>query len=150
MNKKRKNTTIYKQALLSLLLLSLLLFQHCDKTTVKSEAEKVSDLLKANTWKIQTVQVDGVDQTKLFDGLTLSFGEGTYTAANGQQVWPANGTWKWVDNTGKSFTRQDNVVVTIAALTETSLTLTLNWTKTSLAGGKVSSVAGNHAFIFGR
>jgi hypothetical protein len=125
-------------------------FQHCDKTTVKSEAEKVGDLLKANTWKIQSVQVDGVDQTKLFDGLTLSFGEGTYTAANGQQVWPASGTWKWVDNTGKSFTRQDNVVVSVASASATGLVLGLSWSQTSLVGGRANSIAGNHTFVFAK
>ncbi len=104
-------------------------------------------LLQSGKWKMQSVSIDGINNTTLFKGMTLTFNASSFAATNGEPVWPSTGTWtKGSDNS--SFTRGDGVIVKLDNLTETSATLTLNWTKTTLSGGRVNSISGNHVFVF--
>lgn len=117
-------------------------------TNNTAEVERVAGLLKAGTWKIQSVMVDGTDRTSLFTGFTLTFSDLTYTPVNGGPVWFANSTWGFVGDGASSFVRTDTLVVGIGAISDSSLTLTLTWTKTTYVGGRGSSVAGKHTFVF--
>lgn len=130
---------------------SLLFFQSCkkDDPTI-AETDRVAGLLKANMWKMQSVMVDGMDKTTIYTGLILNFTATGYTTTNGGAVWPASGTWMFADATAKLITRSDGLALTVEEITTTKLSLKLNSTKTTLGGGRTSSVAGNHTFVFGK
>jgi hypothetical protein len=121
-----------------------------DDPAPETPATDVVKLLTSGSWKIQRVTVDGVDASSRFAGLALSFTESGFTATSGNVVWPATGTWAFTDSSQKSITRNDGLVVTLEEITSTKLSLKLTWAKTTLSGGRTSSVAGTHTFIFGK
>ena len=131
----------------------LLMLTGCRKEDPKpslTESEKATALLTSGSgWVIQTVLVDGVDNTALFAGLKLSYTATDYSTVNGGVIWPASGTWKFTDDTGKNILRSDGMPITLNEITSTKLVLGLTWSKTTLAGGRENSVAGNHVFTFG-
>jgi hypothetical protein len=124
-----------------------ILLSHCDGSDPESEEQRTRKLLTGGTWKINSVTVGGVNKNDLFADLTITFSGSEYTATNGEPVWPQTGTWNFTDN-AKTITRNDDVRVSLDNVTETELTLSLTWTKTTLAGGRIHSVAGEHVFSF--
>jgi hypothetical protein len=125
----------------------------CKKDPVEPDltgAEQVRELLVGGAWSLQSLQVDGTDQTGLFSGLSLSFTGTGFTATGGEPVWPASGTWSFDDDSGESITRADGIAVAINSINDTSLQLTLTWEKTTLGSGRTGSVSGVHVFLFGR
>ena len=114
------------------------------------ETDRVKGILKASTWKIQTVNVDAVDQTNVYKGLTLNFTDAGFSTTNGGVVWPASGTWKFSDSSAKTITRSDNLAITITEVTDTKLVLTLTWATTTLGGGRIESVKGSNVFTFSK
>lgn len=121
----------------------------CDQSPSLTEAEKAIALLKSATWKINTVTVDGALGIS-FKNMTLSFTSSTYSTANGSVVWPASGSWTFSDATGKVIKRDDGVDVTVEAISETALILSLTWSKTTLGKGRNQSITGKHVFIFSK
>ena len=81
-----------------------------------------------------------------YDGLKLSFNNGGFTSVNGRGVWPATGTWSFTDDSGKAFKRGDEALVDIVSISETNLTLSLDWAKTTVGPGRSLSVPGKHVF----
>lgn len=128
----------------------ILMMAACGSDDPQPETDRVSALLTASPWKIQSVTVDGTDKTATFGGLILTFLSTNFTTTNGGIIWPANGTWTFADTAAKSITRSDGVSITLEDVNETKLVLKLNWTKTTLGGGRVSSIAGSHTFTFGK
>ncbi len=114
-----------------------------------TEPQRVTSLLKTGTWKVQSVTVDGTDQSALFKGFTLSFTDAGFASVNGSAVWPSSGTWKFVSDQATSFTRDDGLVVTIQTVSSTQLIISLVWTKTTLGPGRVTSVKGTTVFTLG-
>ena len=100
--------------------------------------------------QVQTVQVDAVDKTTVYKDLKLTFTATGFTATGGGSVWPATGTWKFADDTGKVITRGDGLSINLMEVSATKLVLTLTWTKTTLDGGRVEAVAGQNVFTFGK
>jgi hypothetical protein len=127
---------------------SLLLLSGCKSDDPQPETDRVKVLLIANAWRIQTVTVDGTDQTALFTGLTLSFTNTNYSTTNGGVVWPASGTWNFTDDTAQKVLRNDGQEITVTEVTPTNLKLSLTRTTGTLSTGRVSSIAGNHVFSF--
>ncbi|MBT1698875.1 hypothetical protein KK083_18420 [Fulvivirgaceae bacterium PWU4] len=119
-------------------------FSGCNKDEGESARARTERLLKSASWKLNKVTVDGVDQTNLYTGMILTAGVGTYTAQNGDPVWPSTGTWKLIDD--KTIDRDNGVTVTIEKLDENVLTLSLVWNKTTYGAGRQQSVSGNHVF----
>jgi hypothetical protein len=115
-----------------------------------SAHEETKKTLTTGMWKISKVTVDEVDKTADFENMTLQFTGNTFTATNGRPVWPESGTWTFKDNSGRTLLRDDGVVVTIAAITMNHLVLDLNWDKTTLGGGRMSSIGGDYVFEFTR
>ena len=114
-----------------------------------TEPQRVTSLMKTGTWKVQTVTVDGTDQSTLFKNFTLSFTDAGFATVNGTAVWPASGTWKFVNDQATSFTRDDGLVVTIQNVSSTQLIISLVWTKTTLGPGRGWSVKGTTVFTLG-
>jgi hypothetical protein len=113
-------------------------------------APDVQALLTSGAWKVKSVTVDGLNKNDLFTGFTIGFTATGFTATNGDPVWPASGTWTFADATKKSVTRNDGTTVTLESISETELTLKLQWSKTTLGGGKINSIAGTHVFILNK
>lgn len=149
-----KNLTLSLLAIL--FLFGLMLTAGCGSTTdptpvvEPTAAEQVKTILTSGAWKIQSVAVDGADQTNVYKGLSLSFTNTLVNATNGGVVWPASDTWKFTDDTGKSIIRGDGIQVTVEEATATKLVLKLTWTKTTLGSGRINSVKGVNVFTFGK
>lgn len=142
---KNKLTT----ALLGMALMCLLMAQGCKKKDDPiPETSRVRSLLKANTWKMQAVTVDGTDQTTLYAGLTLNFTDTNYTTVKGGGVWPSSGGWTFTDDSAKTIKRSDGLEINMLEVTATSLKLGLIWSQGTIGPGRVNSVSGNHQFTF--
>ena len=113
-----------------------------------SASEVTTNKLISATWKISSVTVNSTDKTSLFTNMTLKFTATNYTTTNGGVVWPASGTWEFVDATAKEVRRNDDLEITIVEATDASLKLSLIWDTGTFGPGRVSSVAGNHVFSF--
>lgn len=140
----------FKSVLGLCIVCGLFLIAGCDKSSPApepTEAEKVTTILKSGTWKIFTVTVDDT-QSDLYDNMTLSFTNSGYNTTNAAPVWPASGTWSFTNDSGKILKRDDGVLITIDAVTEDGLVLSLSWSKTTLGKGRTASVNGKHVFVF--
>ncbi len=116
----------------------------------QTEIDRVRALITNSAWKVQSLAVDGTDQSALVKNLAITFTTAGFTTVNGGAIWPASGTWSFIDETAKSFKRDDGIVVTVEDITATSLKLSLTWSKTTFAGGRVGSVSGKNVFTFGK
>ena len=115
-----------------------------EASSQEDDAEK--HMTSSLSWKVQTVTIDGVDNTSQYSGFTISFTSSSYTTTNGGVVWPASGSWSF-NSTGTppvTIIRNDGKVVQIAA-TESTVVMTLDWPTTTL-GGKMESVKGKYVF----
>ena len=84
-----------------------------DDTGIK-ETDRVSALLTSSgPWTVQSVTVDGSDQTALYKDVQLTFTSTSFTTTNGGVIWPASGTWKFTDDTAHSIERDDKLVITL-------------------------------------
>ena len=134
---------------------TLILFASCFSFYFCKENEETTPnetlaLLSSGTWHIVNVTVDGVNRNDLFTGFTLTFSPEAYTSTGGEPIWTPSGTWAFVNSTTSTITRDDGIVVTITSLTDTNLKLTLQWDQTTLGGGRIDSIRGEHAFEFNK
>jgi hypothetical protein len=152
---KTKYISSYVSVALYTLLIAILLVQFagCSKKsdpapatpTPTAQEEVTKKMTAVTTWKMQSVTVDGADKTSVYKGLTISFTSTAFTTANGGAVWPASGTWTFTSADATSIKRDDGLPVNVE-VTDTTLKLTLTWTKTTLGGGKAYSVSGVNVF----
>jgi hypothetical protein len=152
MNTKNKSSFVLTRlSVICLLALTTLTFQGCGKKggdPAPTEIEKATKQLNSGTWKVQSVKIDDVDHTVLFTGFTLQFTPTTFTTTNGGEVWPASGNWTFTDASAKKITRSDDVEVTLDAISESQLVLSLKWESTSFGSGRSTSLSGVHKFTF--
>jgi hypothetical protein len=97
-------------------------------------------------WKMQSSSVDGIDQTALYNGFTVTFTSSGFTTTNGGVIWPASGTWNFQGTSTATVVRNDGVNVQIQ-VSSVSLVMTVVWTKTTLASGRTVSTSGNNVFM---
>lgn len=128
------------------LFICTVLFIHGCSKDEESATERTSRLLRSATWELSKLTVDGTDQTSLYSDLVLSISPGTYTAQNGEPVWPSAGTWQLTD--AATISRDNGMIIEINELDATILILSFQWTHTTYSGGKSKSVSGNHTFEF--
>jgi hypothetical protein len=120
----------------------------CKKDDGESSIDRTERLLTAATWELSRLTVDGTDQTARHTGMTLTVSANTYTAENGEPVWPTSGTWTLVD--ASTIDRDNDVMVTIETLNENALIVSMEWTQTTYGPGRTASSRGNHVFEFVR
>ena len=89
--------TIIKSILGVMVLSGMLLLSDCGSKSdptpaAATEPQRVTGLMKTGTWKVQSVTVDGTDQSALFKNFTLSFTDAGFASVNGAAVWPSSGT----------------------------------------------------------
>jgi len=107
----------------------------------------------AQTWSVTggQVTVDGLDVTEDFEGMTITFGaDKHYTTVHGvPPIWPAAGTFtiKAFGNNMYDITRDDGTQISILALSDKSITLTLQYT---YSGARSSEVSGKYQFVMTR
>lgn len=128
--------------------LTITLFANCDDKDSPTAQETQLKKLSAKTWSIQSVEIDGVDHTALFQGMTLSITKNSFSATNGGDVWPASGTWEFADERATLITRGDNVSITIEVLADSQLSFSLAWNETTFGPGRGKSISGTHVFNF--
>lgn len=116
----------------------------------ETEAERVSRLLTSGSWRLQNATVDQTDRTATYQGLQITFSEGSFATTSGRVLWPASGTWQLTDANAKTFDRNDGLRVTINEVDDTRLVLAFVWSRNSIAPGRTQSVSGNHVFTFGK
>lgn len=119
-----------------------------DNEPEPTPADQIRALLIASEWRLETVQVDGIDKTDVYSGLKLQFTTNGYTAISGKAIWPATGTWSFTDDAATKLKRNDGLEIDIISITTTKLELGLTWTETTIGSGRVGSVGGRHAFVF--
>lgn len=125
----------------------IILFTACSEED-PAPSEAVLSKLKSKTWDISSVQVDGVDQTSLFAGMTLTFTVKDYQVNPANAIWPASGTWQFTDKEGTVIKRNDGLEITVTEITGSSLKLSLQWSKNTFGAGRITSVSGQHLFTF--
>jgi hypothetical protein len=145
-NIKKMVTIVFSSSALCL----LLMLASCGDDAAQSEADRVKDILKSGTWKVQTVSVDNTDQTLLYKNLTLTFTDANYTSTNGANVWPASGGWSFTDDTAKTILRSDGVSMYVGEANPTKLVLSFQWNNTTIGSGRGESIAGPHVFTFSK
>jgi hypothetical protein len=122
-----------------------------DPEPEKTAAELTTAKLTASPWKVGTVTVDGTDQSSLFKNFTITFTSSGFTTANGGVVWPASSNWSFTDANATSFSRGgDGVTVQLQEITDSSLKMSLAWSKNTLGPGRIESVKGQHVFTMGK
>jgi hypothetical protein len=129
--------------LLPITLLTILLnFSACSSDKAISKQEEVTAALTSGLWKMKNVTVDGVDKTSTYKDLTLTFTSNSFTSTNGGVIWPANGTFTFIDGNATGIKRSDNLEVQIQEATTSSLKLGLSWAKTTFGPGRIESLNG--------
>ncbi len=151
--KKEMNTATWSTWVTSVVIMTLFLQlvgcggKGSDPAPVSAQDAVKAKLTAATKWNLQTAQVDGVDKTSTYSGLSVTFASTSYTTTNGKGLWPASGTWSFVDTDGKSIKRNDGTEMAVE-VTDTSLKLSFSWTKATVGGGRVESIAGQHVLSF--
>jgi hypothetical protein len=144
---KTKKYSFVIAAIVAIQLAALFFISSCkpDEPTAQEVNRKK---LMSGTWRVAEVKVDGVNQTSLFTGMTLQFTKDQYTSTNGDPVWPASGTWEFEDAKATMISRDDGIFITIEAITNSELVLSLTWDENTYSGGRQKSIAGPHVFKF--
>ena len=142
----------------SVLIVCLLSLTGCPEPPgpTETESQKAAKLLADGAWNLQSVSVDGVDKTSVYQGLKVDFNlsgtdaiGGTFSTTTGRAAWPATGSWSFDDDFGATIERNDGLSITVEEVTESNLVLGLVWDKTTYGnGGRVGSVSGQHTFTF--
>ena len=129
-------------------LVSIAVLDGCGSKSDPSPNEVNTNILSSHAWKLQSLQVDNVDKTSLYAGMTLSFTATTYATVKGAPVWAASGTWSFSGTDGKTIVRDDQVQVNADQISDNQLVLSLTWNKNTFGGGRVSSISGQHVYTF--
>ena len=135
--------------IISLFLLSLVVLSSCDKNNPNNAEPTIKELITSGVWLIDHVDIDGVDYTSSFEGMTLKVGEGYYESTNGNYPWLDTDTWDFIDDTYRLVIRGDGIEVQVINISAKNLTLGLIWNDPVYTiGGRESSVLGEHVFLF--
>ena len=140
--------TILRTSLSAMILASILFIVACDSSTGPTAKEEATTLLTSSAWKMQSVSVDGTDQSTVYAGLAITFTATGFSTTKGGPVWPATGSWTFKDDTAKSIVRNDGIEVSLIEVTTSKLVLKLTWAKTTIGPGRAASVGGQNTFTF--
>jgi hypothetical protein len=108
--------------------------------------EKTEALLVSAQWKNPVVTVDGIDQSALYQNFKIQFGHNTYTSSGGEPLWPASGTWVFVDENATTLKLDGKLEIQISELTETNLELIFQNDNTTFTSGRSMSIKGENKF----
>ena len=118
-----------------------------DPKPLTEEEQTLKELAK--TWSLTTANVDGENVAEWFSGLKVSFTENkSFTVQNAvPPLWIASGSFELVKS-GSVYLikRSDGVELTITALSNTNVTVTMDYTASS--GARVEGISGSYTFEF--
>ena len=140
--KHMRITFNYRYALSLMVLLGLLTAIACggddeDELTIKTT-------MQGRTWKLQKATVDGIDETDIYEGLTLKFTESAYESTNGHHIFHPIGTWNEATNQTVNFDGELQAEVVLQS--KEKITLKFDWDDITYGSGRVSSISGAHEF----
>lgn len=139
--------TFYKLA--SLCLLITLAACSNDNDVATGEEGQYTDKLQG-TWKVTDARVDGMLVTSAFKNLELTIDGKNYEVTNAvPPIWPNGGSFILEKVQGAqpyALARNDEVVITVAGLTATTLVLKFQYV--SAGSGRLGSISGNYEFRF--
>ena len=145
-NKGKKNTSILSQSVILVVAIFLLSLSGCKKDAPLTAQEKVTAMLTSATWVTNTVTIDGVDYSVLYNNFSIKFDKSTYTTTSGGPVWNASGTWVFI-NAEATLMKMDGVrEVTINSITGDFLELSFQWEQNTFEPGRSKSVKGKQKF----
>ncbi len=135
---------------LTILLLAGQILTACGDDEASPTAEELQiDKLTA-TWIIReegSVTRDDISSDE-WEDFTLTLNEFSYTTTNTYpDVWPAQGTWSFVEDNLDQIERADGLIINVD-IDEDEETLTLRFTQPDKnSNGKIAGVAGEYTFI---
>jgi hypothetical protein len=101
----------------------------------------------SGTWQVDAVTLDNVDVTEAFGDMAITFKKDkTFTVQNSVgNIWGESGAFTLEESSGGNFSllRDDNALVTVDELNETTLTLSMQFDS---APGRVRGLAGEYVF----
>lgn len=132
----------------------LVLLSNCAGDSPSAFGKSTFDILKAKSWKIKSVTVDGVDKTGSYlPDMVLTFAGDfdannlTYSTTNGGGAWPASGTFKFINDI--TLLRDGEVTINVTEYLVSSLKLEFDWNEElTYGGGRTSGMKGRHVFQF--
>jgi hypothetical protein len=141
----------FQNILSAAMLVFLLPLQGCHDSNDPTPEEKYLTRL-STSWIIDDVTVDDREVTGAFAGMELTVNtKKKFTVKNPvPPIWPADGSFTLLPVSGSSaysLVRADGIDVTVIDLTETNLTLQLQYVAPD-TGGRVKSISGIYEFHF--
>lgn len=121
-----------------------------DDAEALSQAEKIKQQLATQSWQLESATVNGIDKTTIYQGLSVTFAENTYTSIKGNEIWPASGTWAFATPEAKAILRDGSLQIDIISVSNTQLILSFQWNDTTFKEGRLASISGLHIFTFSR
>lgn len=111
-------------------------------------AELRTDVLEkiGATWTSSSVTRESINVQDDFANFSLTIGEGTYSSQNGKHVWPASGSWSWVDDKTDQILRDDNVVIDLTVETD-KLTLSFDIDEDVFGIGRTQTTTSSFVFV---
>jgi hypothetical protein len=138
----------FKNIVIAVSTIAIFFISGCSKDDETSTRNEQLRLLTASAWSINSITVDGVDQSSLFTNMTVSFAESEYETSGGSEVWPASGTWRFKQNNSNVIIIDNDIEMTIVNLDESTLKISFQWNHNTFGTGRAKSIAGFHEFTF--
>jgi hypothetical protein len=113
----------------------------------ETEEERVRKLLIGN-WNVQSVTVDGVDRTEIYQDIQLNITATTIAGTNGGLMWPGSVSWDFTNSGANQISRTDGLSLSIIDVQPSRLQISLLWDKDTFGPGRATSVEGQHVFVF--
>jgi Lipocalin-like domain len=128
------------------LLVTILMVSSCSEDDKPTKEETfLADL--SGTWQADAVMLDDLDVTEEFEDMAITFKKDkTFTVQNSVgNIWGESGTFTLEEGSGSNFNllRNDDTLITVTELTETTLTLTMQFDS---APGRTRGLAGEYVF----
>jgi hypothetical protein len=153
-------TKTYIPLALTVIIFSITTLSGCKKDDPKpkpTDVEKATTMLtsRGGRWLASgsaAITVDGLDVTQdLFPNFAITFSEKTFRTSGTSPIWLREDTWSFKDETATIIVRgQDGKEITITALSDTQLKLSMAWDQTTYDGGRSKSVAGTYEYILSK
>lgn len=122
-----------------------------------TEQEKVTAFLTGGTatWIPPTsngVTLAGIDVTsEFFKDFTIRFTQNQIFTTGTTPVWLRQDTWQFKTGSSTIIIRgQDDKEITIESISDTQLSLTLDWDETTFDGGRAKSLPGRYSFVLNK
>jgi hypothetical protein len=141
------SNSILKVVSIVMLIILVALLPACNKEIPLTEQETVVIMLmSAEAWTSPVVTIDGVDRSDMYRNFELKFAESTYTSSGGAPVWPATGSWEFIDEDANRMLLDGTLEVEINSISDDELELSLQWNENTFTPGREKSIKGKMNF----